>query len=394
MGLKRCKVLFIVTGFPSDSHPERSPFNYRAYLELAKHNEVEVVKLSAYHPRRRQQSVEQYKGFTYRVINLPVLTSISKSLNEHWLIRKIRSKIFKKSIEYNFDIIHAVGGKLPAQMAYEVSRVDRTPYIIQYIGSDVNFYLKSHCKDKYVAEAVTSSKSHVFNSNSLKSSFQRLFGQVEEADLRVVYRGVDLNQYTFCWQESPKLRFLYLGGITDGDYTIPKGDLKGGLTLLRAWHDMDSIIAGAAELIFAGPNSTKDQVKIKLNDMEDGLKNVKFLGPLKAEEVIVQMKRSHVVVIPSYAEGLPNVLLEAMATGNYIIATRVGGIPEVVKDENDGQLIKVGGVDDLIRALTQTILAKDRLKVYAKKTYETVQQFSSEGYGINYSRIYKEVIYD
>ena len=43
------------------------------------------------------------------------------------------------------------------------------------------------------------------------------------------------------------------------------------------------------------------------------------------------MSQSHVVAIPSMAEGLPNVLYEAMASGNMIIASNVGGIPEVLE---------------------------------------------------------------
>jgi len=79
---------------------------------------------------------------------------------------------------------------------------------------------------------------------------------------------------------------------------------------------------------------------------------VKFTGFLKPEKVKEHMLESDVLVLPSVTEGLPRVIIEAMAMGLPIIATDVGSIKELVKDGENGFLVKPMDID----ALTKTIL--------------------------------------
>ena len=384
------KILFIVTGFPSVDHPERCPFNFRAFSALSKCNDVEVLKLSAIYPFRPLTSLHKFNGVTYRTISLPIIKTISKALNEHWLLRKFRRIIILLFVKGEFDIVHAVGGGLAAQIGYEISKSFNTSLIIQYIGSDINFYLKEYGKDKYVSAVINHSKHHVFNSISLMHSFQNIFP--DKKNIQVVYRGVNLKQFRFCWHDSEQLNFLFLGGITDGGDAIPKGDLKGGLTLLRSWEQIDSSLTFRTRLFFAGPNSNEERIKTLLPETFDRLKNVRFLGPLNSNEVSKQLQESHVVVIPSYAEGLPNVLLEAMASGNYIISSEVGGIPEVIQNERGGLLFKAGNIEELKQALESVIMNKCELKTCAKYSNDVVQNFSTEQFEEGYNKIYKSVL--
>lgn len=81
--------------------------------------------------------------------------------------------------------------------------------------------------------------------------------------------------------------------------------------------------------------------------------NLIFHGQLKEEYKIIEvLDHCDVLVCPSYAEGMPTVILEAMSRGCAIIATNVGAINELV-DENNGWLIPHGSVKALTEALTQ-----------------------------------------
>jgi glycosyltransferase involved in cell wall biosynthesis len=68
-----------------------------------------------------------------------------------------------------------------------------------------------------------------------------------------------------------------------------------------------------------------------------------------------------VFCLPSFAEGVPVVLMEAMATGRPVIATRITGIPELIEDGVSGLLVAPGSLDQLVAAL-ETLAASRELR--------------------------------
>lgn len=87
-----------------------------------------------------------------------------------------------------------------------------------------------------------------------------------------------------------------------------------------------------------------------------------FLGSLPYEQIPALYHQIDVLVLPSYTEGLPRVILEAQATGTPIIATRVGGVPEVVRDGETGMLIDAQRPSQLAKALNR--LLRDETERY------------------------------
>lgn len=88
--------------------------------------------------------------------------------------------------------------------------------------------------------------------------------------------------------------------------------------------------------------------------------NIQFIGNLDNREVLVELKKSKVFALPSYTEGFPNVVLEAMATKNSIIATKVGALPEMLENQS-GILVNVADSKDLEKAL-KLLLQDNSLK--------------------------------
>lgn len=84
--------------------------------------------------------------------------------------------------------------------------------------------------------------------------------------------------------------------------------------------------------------------------------NIIFVGNLNNEQVLSEIRDSRVFVLPSYTEGFPNVVLEAMATKNAIIATKVGAIPEMLQD-HAGILVDVANQKSLEIALKSLLNA-------------------------------------
>ena len=84
---------------------------------------------------------------------------------------------------------------------------------------------------------------------------------------------------------------------------------------------------------------------------------VKILGQVPEGEKILQLRSSDIFVLPTFSEGLPISLLEAMAAGLPIISTPVGAIPEVIDEGKNGFLIQPGDYEALAEKIV--ILAKD-----------------------------------
>jgi len=79
------------------------------------------------------------------------------------------------------------------------------------------------------------------------------------------------------------------------------------------------------------------------------------VGPRPFAEVPVWMGACDLLTLPSHHEGTPNVLLEALASGRRVVATRVGGIPDVVHRPELGALVPVGDADALAAALGEEL---------------------------------------
>jgi len=87
---------------------------------------------------------------------------------------------------------------------------------------------------------------------------------------------------------------------------------------------------------------------------------VRFTGFQSQEEVAALLATAHAFVLPSFAEGVPVVLMEAMASGLPVIATRITGVPELVEDGVSGFLVPPGDAGALARAMNRLAALPDR----------------------------------
>jgi len=121
--------------------------------------------------------------------------------------------------------------------------------------------------------------------------------------------------------------------------------------------------------------------------------NVDFLGFKNSEEIADELSKSCLLVLPSYIENCPNVILEAMATGKPVIATRVGGIPYIVKDGITGFLVDAGDINALTRSILQLMEDKDlRIKMGVASREAALKRFHPDIVTKRHMEIYKEVI--
>ena len=109
---------------------------------------------------------------------------------------------------------------------------------------------------------------------------------------------------------------------------------------------------------------------------------LKLTGELPYEQVLDQMQRCDVFVLPTYTEGFPNVILESMACGCAIVTTKVGAIPEMLKEDDSGKygiLIEPANTKELESAI-KTMLGDENLKNQCR---QNIQRRVFERYSIS-----------
>jgi glycosyltransferase involved in cell wall biosynthesis len=123
---------------------------------------------------------------------------------------------------------------------------------------------------------------------------------------------------------------------------------------------------------------------------------VSFVEEVPQVELANQMRRSRVFVLPTYSEGLPRVVFEAMATGVPVIATAVSGIPEIIQNEITGFLVPPGDEEALAERLRWVLKHPQEAKAMGHRAREFARSFfSPEVYLAGYRRLFemaKEVL--
>jgi glycosyltransferase involved in cell wall biosynthesis len=120
--------------------------------------------------------------------------------------------------------------------------------------------------------------------------------------------------------------------------------------------------------------------------------NVEFHGWIGAEQRAKEFARASIFTLPSYDEGVPMAMLEAMAAGKAIVVTPVGGIPEVIKDRENGLLVPPGDPHALAQALREILEDSSLRKMLAENAERTVEvRFSPSVVLGQLSRIYESL---
>jgi glycosyltransferase involved in cell wall biosynthesis len=102
--------------------------------------------------------------------------------------------------------------------------------------------------------------------------------------------------------------------------------------------------------------------------------HVRFLGSLGQGEIVEYYKRADLFCLPSFAEGIPVVAMEAMAMGLPVVSTRIMGIPELVDDGTDGILVAPGRTDELTEALDRLVRSPEDRRIMGKAARRKVEQ--------------------
>lgn len=196
--------------------------------------------------------------------------------------------------------------------------------------------------------------------------------------IEVIYNGVDINKF---YVDKPLI--LENEGLCIG--TIGRlAKEKGQKHLIRACRFLKN---KEWRLIIIGDGAQRKE----LNDLAASLsvsERVKFYG--EVEDVRPALGEMDVFVLPSISEGLSLVILEAAVAGKIIVATKVGGVPEIIKDKENGLLFKPKNIEQLVNHLNWI----DEHREEARKMAINLQRRVAQEFDINktikeYERLYE-----
>ena len=174
---------------------------------------------------------------------------------------------------------------------------------------------------------------------------------------------------------------------------------KGIDVLIEAWERVIRACPDAC-LLLIGPtagieahytdNTFIDSIRASIQRL--GLEDhVLILG--ERQDVELYLQASDVFVLPSQAEGLPNVLLEAMACGLPCITTRVSGTEDVITDGGNGFLVDYGDRESLQARLIQLLRDDELCGMIGANALQTVQsKYALEMIANSYARVYEELL--
>lgn len=164
-----------------------------------------------------------------------------------------------------------------------------------------------------------------------------------------------------------KINLLFLGEI---------GKRKGVFDILQVLADDRDTFAPHIDMRIGG-NLEEERLKafIKDNNLSDF---VTFEGWVSGEKKSACLEWAHLYILPSFNEGLPIAILEAMSYRMPIISTPVGGIPEVVHPHENGILVEPGNHKEIKEALLFFIENKDKIETYGERSYEYARPYFPE----------------
>ncbi|PGR03775.1 glycosyltransferase [Priestia megaterium] len=404
------KILFVVSEFPKLS--ETFILNQIVGL-IDEGHEITILSKTKENNTKIHSDIEKYGllnnviyyGSTSQLTKFQKILGISQSFVKHYL-RKFFKKGYNGRIqlrdlikhpnlvllleacndnEMKFDVIHAHFGPngILMQKLIDIKLVQGSLFTT-FHGYDMLKFVEQKGEDVY---------RHLFESDNTLlpiSEFweKKLIELGASPNKILVHRmGIDISRFEFSpLTFSGKIKILSIARL------VEKKGIKYGISavgkLIKQGYDVEYSIIGGGPLASRFHNIIfKDQ----LNN------HIKMLGWKTQEEIISIIKDSHIILLPSVTskdgdmEGIPVILMEAMAMGKIVISTYHSGIPELIENKKNGYLVNEKDVEGLYHTLQEvcnTMNAQEDINYNARETI--INEYNIKSLNEKLSNIFKE----
>ncbi|HSN69946.1 MAG TPA: glycosyltransferase family 4 protein [Steroidobacteraceae bacterium] len=350
----RLRVLAVSNLFPSPVEPHRATYNRQQFAALARSVDLQVLVPVYWHQwRSRDYPDTEFDGV--RATYFPFVYPPRVLPGLHGPAMGFSLLATKRRVARRFDphVVLASWLHPDAYGAAGLARSLRCPLVVKVHGSDANVLATVPARRRQIESVLKAADAIVAVSEALRSRLLELGAPA--ATTAVVYNGVDRALFRPGNRAQAKTQ---LGLDPAHRHVLYVGNLKvskGCEDLLRAIAAASDRVAEDVRFVFAGSGPDRARI-LALAEALGVTGRTDFVGTVAHSELPEWYRAADLVCLPSHNEGVPNVLLESMACGVPIVATRVGGIPEVVP-ECAGLLVQPQAIEELSDAL---IAALDR----------------------------------
>ena len=362
------QVLLFSSLYPNTEKPGYGIFvegRLKKLLEFAKNNITVTViaplpvRITQFFSNTRLVKHEKFNDidvFRPRFIALPIvgryLNPLLMFISSAYLLRKL------KKTSHSPDLIDAHYMFPDGVAAVLLARVNHIPVVVTARGSDINFFPKYYFPRLCIKWAAKHAAAIITVSEALRSRLIEL--NVPENKITTLKNGVDLRIFHYVDKDESldridiKVPFiLSVGNLVE---------IKGHELVLRALKtipDLHYVLIGDGPML-----GTLKRLAIKL-EIQD---RVNFVGAVKQSSLKYFYNAAKLFVLPSRREGMPNVVLESIACGTPVVATSVGGLPEIIQSNNIGLLVESRNPYDMSEAILRVLnmnLNRDTIRQYA-----------------------------
>jgi teichuronic acid biosynthesis glycosyltransferase TuaC len=351
------RVLAITQIFPNAAEPLSAPFNRLQLAALGRLCEVEVVAALPWFPgarlasrwssagRRvgvpRHEVVDGLDVTHPRVLYVP---RVGRSLSAGLYAASVAPEVLRR--RGRVDVVLGTWAYPDGCAAILLARLLRVPSVVKLHGSDLNVVARLPGPRAQLRALLPRASRVVAVSRALADEAIAL--GVAPDRVRMVQNGVDTLRFAPADRAAARAE---LGLDRDRRVLLYVGHLKeskGVLDLARAFADL-AAARGDTDLVVVGDGEARAGM------VEAGGAAMKLVGARPHDEVARWMAAADVVVLPSWNEGTPNAVIEALACGRRVVATSVGGVPDLISSSLLGELVPARDPPALAAALARAL---------------------------------------
>jgi glycosyltransferase involved in cell wall biosynthesis len=259
-----------------------------------------------------------------------------------------------------------------------------TPYVVTLHGFEPDVAESAEWKRRAIRLGLQQANAVVGVSMDLLQRVQDRIGYPQEAQAIVIPDAFDDTLfYPGAEREDPETCIVYVGRLA------PE---KGLMSLLMAFGEVIRRCSGV-RLTLVGEGPMESDLRREAERLQIS-SNIRFAGYQPPAAVARFLRHSDIFVLPSLREGLPISLLEAMGSGLAVVATTVGGIPEVITHGETGLLVRPETPAELASALSDLVLEPERRRRLRAMALARAQAYSSDAICARVVAMYKALVRD